>query len=75
MFVMTRLVRPGLAKPESGQELHRLVEEMRRESADFIGARSGTIGCNQAGYKATILPVRQNTRTLAHPGCVHIAFI
>jgi hypothetical protein len=37
---------------------------MRRESADFIGARSGMAGCNKAGYKAAILPVRQNIQNL-----------
>jgi hypothetical protein len=46
--------------------------EMRWESADFIGARSGSIGCKKAGYRAAAHPVSQNTRKLAQTGRVHI---
>jgi hypothetical protein len=45
---------------------------MRRESADFIGVRSGRTGRNKAGYKATILSVKSEHTTLAQTGGVHI---
>ena len=46
---------------------------MRCESADFIGARSGSIGCNKAGYTAATHPVDVGTHeTLAQTGRVHI---
>jgi hypothetical protein len=49
-----------------------LARKMRRESADFIGARSVS-GCNKAGYKAATHPV--DVGTLEKPsqtGDVHI---
>src|ERR1700675_4350673 len=46
---------------------------MRCESADFIGARSGSIGCNKAGYTAATHPVDVGTHeTPAQTGRVHI---
>lgn len=35
----------------------KLVKVMRSKSADFIGARSGRIGCNKAEYIAATHPV------------------
>ena len=37
---------------------------MRRESADFIGARSEA-GCNKAGCRAAAHPIRQSLENLA----------
>jgi hypothetical protein len=46
---------------------------MRCESADFIGARSGGIGCDKAGYTAATHPADVGTHeTLAQTGRVHI---
>jgi hypothetical protein len=45
---------------------------MRRESADFIGARSRRTRCIKAGYKAAIYPARSKHAKPAQTGSDHI---
>jgi hypothetical protein len=68
---MTKQVGPGLTKPENLSETNDFVVLMRRESADFIGARSEA-DCKKAECRTATHPVDQNTRKPGAKGAVHV---